>query len=191
LSELTVNDGLTGLDPDSQLEAAAMATLGWEYVQDMVALSELQLTGWRSFRRLELDAINAPRLLLLSLPACERLEVLELRLPSLTKLNASGCARLGSVILQCQELTHLNLAHCKAIDTLNAPFSTRLSHCALFGCRALGAPHLDALLAVCGASLRSIDLNGALATEPLTEAHVRAKCPSLEHLDVRGRARKY
>lgn len=184
-------EGSTWIDVDAQLEAAAMALIGWENVHQLTSLTDLQLTGWRSFRRLGLEGLNTPCLLVLSLPACDRLEALELCIPTLTKLNASGCARLGAVSLKCPELAHLNLAHCKAIDTLEAPLSARLSHCALFGCRALGAPRLEALLAVCGASLRSLDLNGTIATEALTEAHVRAKCPSLERLDVRGRVRKY
>ena len=74
---------------------------------------------------------------------------------------------------------------------LRAPQSTRLATLSLFGCRALGVPCLEALLAVAGASLTSLDLNGTSSTQGLTEASIRAQCPALEHLDARGRARPF
>ena len=42
-----------------------------------------------------------------------------------------------------------------------------------------------------GATLRKLDLNGALNTVNIEEAEIRALCPSLEELDARGRMRKY
>ena len=59
------------------------------------------------------------------------------------------------------------------------------------GCRSLNGGRVETLLRVCGSALRSLDLNGAVATEHVTEVSLRQACPNLEHLDARGRARKH
>ena len=63
--------------------------------------------------------------------------------------------------------------------------------CARAHARSLGSRQLSALLATCGASVRSLDLNGALGTVDLTEADLKKACPAVGQLDVRGRVRKH
>jgi hypothetical protein len=119
-------------------------------------------------------------------------EVAVSRLPHLASLAASQCKALRSVRLDgCPQLSKLNLELCRALDTLRAPLSTELSSLSLFGCRALGSGFVEPLLKVSGHSMRSLNLNGALGTESLTESAIRHACPSIEHLDVLGRARKW
>ena len=60
----------------------------------------------------------------------------------------------------------------------------------LFGCRIIHEEDVRTLLQNNGATLRKLDLNGALNTVNIEEAEIRALCPSLEELDARGRARK-
>ena len=78
-----------------------------------------------------------------------------------------------------------------AYALLTAPESTGIGTLSLFGCRSLGGITVETLLRVCGKAVRSLDLNGAIATESVTEASLRQACPGLEHLGARGRARKH
>ena len=136
--------------------------------------------------------MSAPALRVLSVAGSKYLHAVTLKLPALASLNANKCVSLASVDLSgCAQLSTLLLSHCKALDALRAPDSARLAQCSLFGCRALAAAHVQELLAVCGAALASLDLNGAIATEGLSEKRIGELCSKLEHLDIRGRARKH
>jgi hypothetical protein len=196
----THHDGMPDLsgapaevDVDELLSSSAItAPAGWDHVT-MLQLTDLNLSGWRSLRSLSLDGAHAPKLRVLNVARCERLvEVAVSRLPHLASLAASQCKALRSVRLDgCPQLSKLNLELCRALDTLRAPLSTELSSLSLFGCRALGSGFVEPLLKVSGHSMRSLNLNGALGTESLTESAIRHACPSIEHLDVLGRARKW
>ena len=61
----------------------------------------------------------------------------------------------------------------------------------LFGCRQVGEADVRKLLQNNGATLRELNLNGALNTVNIEEAEIRTLCPNLEELDAKGRARKY
>ena len=61
----------------------------------------------------------------------------------------------------------------------------------LFGCRFVPEASVRTILQNNGATLRELDLNGALNTVNIEEAEIRALCPNLEKLDAKGRARKY
>ena len=99
---------------------------------------------------------------------------------------------LAAVALrECAWLETLKLSACKALDMLEAADSPRLSTLSLFGCRHVGGGTLETLLKVCGGTLRSLDINGAVGTENVTEATLHQLCPALDHLDGRGRARKH
>ena len=97
------------------------------------------------------------------------------------EVRLSGCGRLSS----------LALAQCKLLHSLAAEDSAALAQLNAFGCRALSAESLAALLRVCAASLTSLDLNGCLRTEPLSEEDLRRRCPALTSLDLRGRRLKH
>ena len=189
---LTAASSPSLVDVEALLASPAVATpLGWEHVR-MPRLLMINLAHWRSLRRLNLDGANAPKLDALLVNGCEQLTFISSRLPSLALLNASSCARLHTVrLLESPRLETLKLASCKALDTLVASESAHLATLTLFGCRALGGGTLEGLLRVCGGALRSLDLNGAVGTENVTEESLRRLCPSLEHFDGRGRLRKH
>lgn len=113
-------------------------------------------------------------------------------LAALAVVNLSQCIQLQAVqIDRSASLAKLNLNSCKSLDTLSASESAGLATLSLFGCRSLNGGRVETLLRVCGSALRSLDLNGAVATEHVTELSLRQACPNLEHLDARGRARKH
>ena len=93
--------------------------------------------------------------------------------------------------LPASQLKQLVLAHCKRLQLLQLSPVAPLDTLSLFGCRHIGLPALNAVVHNCGTHLRSLDLNGALGTEQMTESELRSSCPNLVHLDVSGRARKY
>jgi hypothetical protein len=158
---------------------------GW----DRLRVGSLCLRSWKTLTSLTLD--DAPQLTLLDLSSCGALTELRLALPRLCSLNSANCASLGGLRLECVELRTLVLSQCKALVTLEADQTERLETLNLFGCRSLGADVLNSLLSRCGLSLRTLDLNGTLRTTELTEGQIRERCPSLAHLDVRGRQAKY
>ena len=181
------------IDVDELLSSSAVTVpAGWHHVT-MLRLTDLNLSGWRSLRTLSLDGAHAPKLRALNVARCEQLvEVAISNLPHLASVAASQCKELRSVRLDgCPVLSKLNLELCKALDTLRAPVSSELSSVSLFGCRALGSGFVEPLLKLSGRSMRSLNLNGALGTESLTESAIRQACPLIEHLDVLGRARKW
>ena len=101
--------------------------------------------------------------------------------PLLTYVTLDGCPTLEKVHLNlCSSLTKLSAADSHAIESLK-----------LFGCRIIHEEDVRTLLQNNGATLRKLDLNGALNTVNIEEAEIRALCPNLEELDAKGRARKY
>ena len=158
----------------------------------MPNIAELNLSSWRSLKRVALSASDAPSLTSLNVSGCEQLSLLHLAVPSLTSLQASQCAALTEVDLTgCAKLTRVKLDLCKRLDVLTAPESLELSHLSLFGCRHLGGACVETLLKRSGGSLRELNLNGCVATELVTEQSLRTACPNLEKLDATGRARKF
>ena len=83
------------------------------------------------------------------------------------------------------------MANCHILDALSAANSTAIETLKLFGCRIIHEEDVRTLLQNNGATLRKLDLNGALNTVNIEETEIRALCPSLEELDARGRMRKY
>jgi hypothetical protein len=153
------------------------------------SLVSLSFRGWSRIAVLQLDA---QQLITLNVSQATALTLLHLRTPSLTELNATGCRALGEVYLcRCANLRHWSLAQCKSVHVLSGPAVSRLESLNVFGCRRLPSAALMPLLRSSTATLRRLDLNGAIGTAALTEADLRRACPNLEALDCRGRASKY
>ena len=182
----------SGVDElESLFRRAHLISDGWESLRAS-SLEELNLSGWgRPLPSLQLDASHAPKLCTVHLASCDQLTAIRLELPQLRRLVATGCAALRSVVLECPKLTELSLNNSMSVSTLSVAHAHNLTKCALFGCRQLGRETLRALLADAAETLRSLNINGAIGTGDLAEADVRLLCPNLQHLDAKGRARKY
>lgn len=176
---------------ESRLRRVCARADGWGSTRS-TSLVSLTLSGWgRSLPTLRLDSASLPRLTHLTLGQAEALAALELRLPSLQRLAAPKCEQLQTATLECPALDDVHLAQCKSLFELRVVGPTSLRSASLFGCRVLGREALQSLLESARGAVRSLDVNGALGTFELGEEDLRRLCPRLDHLDARGRTRKY
>ena len=128
----------------------------------------------------------------LDLTRCRQLDYVTLALPALRKFIANSCVVLFHLVLDdCPKLEQLHVSHCKQIKVFTAAGTRSLETLNLFGCRNVPEARVRTLLQNNGATLRQLNLNGALNTVNIEEAEIRKLCPNLRYLDARGRARKY
>ena len=164
---------------------------GWEPLR----IEELSLRGWVTpMQDLRLTAATDPMaaLTFLDVTKCDQLEIVILALPALRTFTANSCRLLDFVKLDgCPKIEQVHMANCHILDALSAANSTAIETLKLFGCRIIHEEDVRTLLQNNGATLRKLDLNGALNTVNIEEAEIRALCPNLEELDAKGRARKY
>ncbi|GIL90878.1 hypothetical protein Vretimale_17157 [Volvox reticuliferus] len=121
----------------------------------------------------------------LHLADCKQLSKLHVVAPALQQLHVGSCRHLSRLHLRCPQLRHLTASLCFRLVDLDPERweVSRLEHLNLFGCRHLEWPGLTALLAMCGTSLRHLDINGC---NSLVEVDIPAGNDGLRHLDASG-----
>jgi hypothetical protein len=173
-----------------------IAPSGWEPLR----VEELSLRGWTTPLRhlrimseeFDFSKTRQNALAVLDLTKCDQLRTVSLCLPTLRKFTANGCYELRNVhVEESPNLAELHLSSCGSLNSLTANESHAIEIIRLFGCRNVPEARVRTLLQNNGATLRQLNLNGALNTVNIEEAEIRKLCPNLEELDAKGRARKY
>ena len=159
-------------------------------------LEEFSLRGWttplRHLNHMSNEVTPAAALTVLDLTNCSQLVSVILVLPALRTFTANSCQKLFCVSVDgSAKLEQLHASSCSSLTTLTAMDSHAIETLKLFGCRQVGEADVRKLLQNNGATLRELNLNGALNTVNIEEAEIRKLCPNLEELDAKGRARKY